>query len=78
MNTPEPPQRPRIARTAGGSLGVRTVDKAPPEVRALAKAFIGVIIARRYADRDTANVQMASYPSRHTPAPRRRGTGPVE
>jgi len=54
------------------------VDNKPPEVRALAKAFIGVVIARRYDDRDTANAQMASYPSRHTPAPRRRGTNPVE
>jgi hypothetical protein len=54
------------------------VDNKPPEVRALAKAFIGVVIARRYDDRDTANAGMASYPSRHTPAPRRRGTDPVK
>ncbi|GAB3597201.1 hypothetical protein [Microbacterium tumbae] len=65
-------------QNGGGSLGVRTVDIKPPEVRALAKAFIGVVIARRYEDRDTANTQMASYPSRHTPTPRRRGTDPVE
>jgi hypothetical protein len=70
------PAAPR--QSGGGSLGVRAVDNKPPELRALAKAFIGVVIARRYDDRDTANTQMASYPTRHTPAPRRRGTGPVE
>ncbi len=45
---------------------MRTGDNKPPEVRALAKAFIGFVIARHYEDRDTANTQMASCPSRTT------------
>lgn len=56
---------------------MRTADKTPPDVPGLAKAFIGVIIARRYADRETASAQMASYPSRHTPTSRRPGTTPA-
>lgn len=67
--------RPVKGGNSNGRLGVRAVDKQPPDVRGLARAFIGVIIARRYDDREAANTAMASYPSRHTPSPRRPRTG---
>lgn len=58
-------QRPSAA-TGGRRLGVRTVDKARPDVRGLAQAFVGVILARRFESRDEANQALKDYPMLHT------------
>lgn len=74
--------RPIRRGNSGDGLGIRAVNKEPPDVPRLARAYIGVILARRYENRDAANTAMASYPIRHTPSPRRpragRKPGPAE
>lgn len=68
MSSPANPRRPSPA-TGGRRLGVRTVDKPQPDVRGLAQAFVGVILARRFESRDEANQALKNYPMLHT-APR--------
>lgn len=74
---PQPTPRPRGSErrrsTGGGTLGVRTIPNDPVDVRMLARAFIGVTLARRYPTREDANTALASYPSRHSPTARRPG-----
>lgn len=70
---------PRPAPLAGTRrLGVRVVEKHQPDVRGLARAFVGVILARRFTDRAEANAAMADYPARHNPRPRNQDHRPVE
>jgi hypothetical protein len=47
---------------------VHTVDKSQPDVRGLAQAFVGVILARRFESRDEANQALRDYPMLHTAA----------
>ncbi|HEY0259502.1 MAG TPA: hypothetical protein VGC18_06575 [Lacisediminihabitans sp.] len=70
---------PRPASLAGTRrLGVRVVEKSQPDVRGLARAFVGVILARRFTDREEANAAMADYPARHNPRPRNQDDRPVK
>lgn len=61
----------RTPASRGGTLGVRTQDRTPPDVTLLAKAIVGHVFSQRYGDRTHANQPMASFPLRHTPTPRR-------
>lgn len=63
-STPGGPHRPG---DGDGQLGVRTIDRTPPDIHRLAQAFIGVILARRFANREQAGEALASWPATHTP-----------
>jgi len=67
VSAPSAPRRPSAA-SGGRRLGVRTVDKSQPDVRGLAQAFVGVILARRFESRDEANHALRDYPMLHTAA----------
>lgn len=74
MSGPSAARRPAAA-SGGRRLGVRTVDKSQPDVRGLAQAFVGVILARRFESRDEANQALKEYPMRHTAPKPRKGDG---